>query len=324
MTPISLSALRATGAPSVTATMLDSWLTVGSTQVPVLARFAQRTHEDARRRVVVLLHGLAGNERSYAGLSAALARRGYVVLHPRFRDSIDELRSLVGLAELAPRRWQEHRHTREAVLGVLFDPVYWNDRVRRTTAVLDALAGPSPLDVQLDASHVVAIGHSFGAHTAQALTGVCITGIDPPSFHHPNIVGTVWLSPQGSAPDRGLTARSWDHVSVPLLVVTGTDDLGPHGEALAWRTEPFRATASRYKHLAVLRGADHYLGGVPYADASDEPSDDQEGRRRRAVYDITTNFVDAVHGDRAARDRLASGPFPDFVDHVHHDDRAGA
>lgn len=223
--------------------------------------------------VVVFCHGLGGDERGYAGLGDQLAGRGFAVLHPRFADA--------GAVEPRP---------------MLFDPVHWADRVRRVGAVLDGLAG----DARFDGGRVIVAGHSFGAYTAQLLLGVAngqdVAGDDD------RIVAGVLLSPQGSG-DRGLTERSWDAVRKPLLVVTATGDRGPHGEGLDWRREPFDRSPSRFKHLAVLRGGDHSLGGI------------QRGSEPTRLAELVAAFAAGVHGDAAAAEWLAAGPYPEEWDH---------
>ncbi|MEV6349196.1 alpha/beta fold hydrolase [Actinoplanes sp. NPDC051851] len=218
--------------------------------------------------VIVFCHGLGGSERGYGGLGDHLAAHGYAVLHPRFADA--------GAADPRP---------------MLFDPAHWHDRVERVRAVLDGLPG----DERFRPDGVIVAGHSFGAYTAQLHLGVNRRPV------HPAVIGGVLCSPQGSG-DRGLTPNSWDDVRLPLLVVTATDDHGPHGEGLAWRREPYDRSPSAWKHLAVLRGGDHFLDGIM-------------GDRPNLIAELITAFADRVNGDRNASDWLASGPFSDTFDH---------
>ena len=104
-------------------------------------------------------------------------------------------------------------------------------------------------------------------------------------------------------------------MELPLLVVTATNDLGPHGEGLSWRREVFDAAPSRLKHLAVVKGGDHLLGGVHLADGEDDQVTDP--RARAAVSALAVAFADRVHGDVAAGEWLASDPFPSVLDHEH-------
>jgi dienelactone hydrolase len=223
--------------------------------------------------VVVFCHGLRGDENEYGGLGDFLAGRGYAVLHPRFADARPD-----------------------GTRAMLFDPGHWDSRVRRVHAVLDALRD----DERLRADRVVLAGHSFGAYTAQSVLG---TDNGREKATHPAVAAGVLLSPQGSG-DRGLAPESWDDVRGPLLVVTATGDLGPHGEGLGWRREPYDRAPSGWKHLAVLRGGDHFLDGIHTGEAN-------------PIAELVAAFADRVHGDRAAGQWLADGPYEDRFDHEH-------
>ncbi|WP_306216219.1 alpha/beta hydrolase family protein [Actinoplanes sp. RD1] len=243
-------------------------LEVDGQSVPVLARYPDAA---APAPVIVFCHGLGGAETGYSGLGRLLAERGHAVLHPRFADA--------GVAQPRP---------------MLFDPAHWMSRVRRVHAVIDALAE----DDKLRSDRVVVAGHSFGAHTAQAVAGA---DIGLAGTAHPAVAAAVLCSPQGSG-DRGLTPRSWAGVRVPLLVVTATGDLGPHGEGLEWRREPYDRSPSPWKHLAVLRGGDHFLGGF-------------HGPGPTPAGALIAAFADRVGGDAEAGAWLSAGPFPELFDH---------
>lgn len=273
--------------PVVTA-KFAAWTAVGGEQVAVVAHYPD-IHDESP--VVVLCHGLGGSQHGYATLGTHLASHGYGVLHPRFRDADGTTRAM------------------------LFDPEHWLSRVDRVHAVVDSLATQRHLPIGLRADDVIVAGHSFGAYTAQLLLGTRLYDVGPDFDRcaHPAVTAGVLLSPQGSG-DRGLTARSWDDVDAPLLVVTATHDHGARGEGLAWRREPFDRARSRLKHLAVVRGGNHQLGGLP------EPAPTGDAAVRTAVVAVVTAFADRVHGDRSAGAWLAADPFPSLLDHAHRED----
>lgn len=273
-----------------------AWSAVGGRDVAVLARYPAPGDSARPLPVIVLCHGLGGSHRSYAALGARLASHGYAVLHPQFLDSLP--------AAAPPGR--------RATLAPLFDPVHWASRVARVHGVIGSLAAQRHLPVPLRPGGVIAAGHSYGAYTAQLVLGARLHGaaLGGERLAHPAVTAGILLSPQGSG-DRGLTSRSWDGVTQPLLVVTATNDLGPHGEGLAWRREPFDASPSRAKHLAVVRGGTHLLGGI----ADGGPG--EGGPARRAVLAVAAAFADRAHGDLAAGAWLASGPFPSVLEHEH-------
>lgn len=203
---------------------------------------------------------------------------------------------------------------RASMLSMLFDPAYWVDRVKRVHAVLDSLATQPHLPVRLRPERVVLGGHSYGAFTSQLLMGVRLdSDVDDSWFKHPAVAAGILFSPQGSG-DRGLTARSWDQVDIPLLVVTGTRDWGPNGEGLSWRCEPYYAAPVRRKFLAVVRNGTHLLGAFPTAD--ERTAADNDGELRQAIAALAVAFCNGANGDCAAEAWLNSGPFPKIFEHV--------
>ncbi|HEU5008749.1 MAG TPA: hypothetical protein VFT67_17380 [Jatrophihabitantaceae bacterium] len=291
---------------------VPSWTTEAGADVALVARYAVGTAHALP--VVVLCHGLGGEPEGYAALGHHLAGHGYAVLHPQFRDALSLAGPALGLEGPDARDWIHDPHARALMHALLFDPEHWLSRVARVHAVLDSLATQPHMPVRLNPNGVIVAGHSFGAYTAQLLLGARLQGegVDR-DFTHPAVAGGALMSPQGSG-DRGLTPRSWDDVRLPLLVITATRDLGAKGEGLDWRREPFGAARSPVKHLAVVRDGDHFLGGVPAA-AGDEPAGSSEIRTALAA--LTTAFAALVRGDPSAGAWLASGPFPELIDHEH-------
>lgn len=316
---------------------VPSWTSEAGQDVAVVARYPiGATHE---LPVVVVCHGLGGEPEGYAALGTQLSGHGYAVLHPRFRDALSLAGPALGLTGAEAQRWTRDPRARALMHTMLFAPEHWLSRVARVHAVLDSLAGQAHLPARLRAGGVIIAGHSFGAYTAQLLLGARLldtgrldtgrldTGLHDTGLHgrgldsiltHPAVAGGVLMSPQGSG-DRGLTPRSWDGVCLPLLVITATRDLGAKGEGLAWRREPFDAARSAVKHLAVLRDGDHWLGGMPRSADDDAAGGPTEARA--ALCALVVAFAGLVHGDRAAGDWLASGPFGELIDHEHHQPR---
>ncbi|MGH3264014.1 MAG: alpha/beta hydrolase family protein, partial [Trebonia sp.] len=236
---------RSAGPYRVATAEVGAWEVPGGETLAVLARFPAAAPAMAPLPVVVLCHGLGGGHRSYAALGANLASHGYAVLHPRFLDSFELARVALGLTGTDERTWTLDKRARGAMLGMLFDRRHWLSRVALVHGVIDSLAGQRHLPVPLRADKVIVAGHSFGAFTAQLVLGTRLhdAGLGQECLAHPSVAGGILLSPQGSG-DRGLTSRSWDAVTRPLLVVTATNDFGPRGEGLAWRREPFDAAPS--------------------------------------------------------------------------------
>ena len=295
---------------------IDRWTVVDGLPVPVYCQFPDSSRAQALP-VVVLSHGLGGDHRSYGLLGAHLASNGYTVLHPQFLDSIRYVQAN-GAKDGGEANTDE---IRDIVRPMLFDPLHWQSRADRARAVIGSLANQAHLPVRLEPENVTALGHSYGAFTSQLLIGVQL-------FTSPDTIGVlrepavncaVLLSPQGSG-DRGLTDHSWESVTTPLLVITSTQDRGPHGEGLAWRRECYDRSRSGFKHLVVARDTDHFLGGIHLSEDGPDLFDGRftpDPQVRRAVSALTLAFIDAVHGDGEASAWLASRPLIDIAEHEH-------
>lgn len=296
------------GRYAVRTTTVPEWTTVADGPVAVFAQYPARPEPAP---VVVFAHGLGGSHRGYAALGNRLAAQGYAVLHPQFLDSFDLVRERLGMSPTDEHAWPQDPALRAAMHELLFDPAHWASRVTRTHAVLDSLTRRH-LPVELRPERVVVAGHSYGAYTAQLVLGTRLSGVplDTSGLRHPAVAAGMLLSPQGSG-DRGLTPRSWDELDLPLLVVTATLDLGPHGEGLTWRRQAYDAAPARLKHLAVVQGSGHLLGGIDAKD--DETSTVPDVVQAAAA--VCTAFADLVHGDDSAGAWLASGPYPGLLQH---------
>lgn len=312
MTAASPAPWAACGSYPVAAQAVPSWTAEAGSDVALVARYA--VGADHALPVVVLCHGLGGEPEGYAALGNHLAGHGYAVLHPQFRDALSIAGPALGIDASKAQDWIHDPRSRALMHEMLFDPDHWLSRVARVHAVLDSLAVQEHLPVRLKPGDVIVAGHSFGAYTAQLVLGARLHGVGVDAeLTHPAVAGGVLMSPQGSG-DRGLVPSSWDDVRLPMLVITATRDFGAKGEGLAWRREPFDASRSPVKHLAVVRDGDHFLGGLPAA-TDDEGGGSREVRTALAA--VTAAFAAFVHGHRAAGDWLASGPFADLIDHEH-------
>ena len=298
----------APGPYAVHTAQVEEWAAVADGCVAVFAQYPSRPEPAP---VVVFAHGLGGSHVGYAAFGRHLASRGYAVLHPQFLDAFAVVREPLGMSAADEHAWPRDPALRAAMHELLFDPAHWASRVVRMHAVIDSLAERRlPIDLRPD--RVVVAGHSYGAYTAQLVLGTRLSGVelDTSGFRHPAAAAGLLLSPQGSG-DRGLTPRSWDELDTPLLVVTATHDLGPHGEDVSWRREPYDAAPARPKHLAIVRDAGHLLGGIDVT-GDEVPADPGTVQ---AVSCVGAAFADLVHGDRAAAAWLASGPFPATLHH---------
>ncbi|NDW07337.1 alpha/beta hydrolase family protein [Jiella pacifica] len=275
--------------------------------VAVTCRWPQDT---APKAYVVFCHGLGAGGNDYGELSAFLAAHGYLVIHPTFPDWIGAVATAepgLGYAAGDPDllRWTTIPALRARLYEILHTPFYWLERIRMVRAVM------ADLDTIVDRTcgrpirpmPGVIAGHSFGAYTAQILAGV---EIDVPGdglcdFADERFKAAVLLSVPGRG-QQGLRDGSWNRMSRPALIVTGTKDEGSRGQDWVWKTEPFELAPPGDKYLAIFADADHYLGGMTENDPTPHRPD-----QKQAVFRLTLAFLDAhVPNEGAAARWLAS------------------
>ena len=195
--------------------------------------------------VIVFSHGALASKDCYSALGRYWASSGYVSIHPSHGDSIVD---------------SEYRGTlREAIS----DPGAWKNRPKDVSFIIDSLSDIEKLvpqlSGQLDRRHIGVGGHSFGAYTSELIGGttILLPGNDKPqSFADERVSAILLLSPQGEG-RMGLTAHSWDNLHLPMLLMYGSLDFGPWGEAPVWRSEAFQKAPSDNKYKVELDGGTH-------------------------------------------------------------------
>ncbi len=209
--------------------------------------------------VVFVSHGLGGSREGLSELGTALARAGYVAVHPTHLGSDKsvceglffygtECQNRLRLAGANPN----NRVRRPRDVSFLMDSL----------GTLEALVSPS--GTRLDGTRMAVAGHSFGAYTVMALAGAKVDMPDAPDqvFADTRLRAFVALSPQGPG-EVGLDEHSWDTLSVPVMVMTGTNDTSPFGgEPATWRLVPLAKMPAGDKFGVWVEGAEHStLGG---------------------------------------------------------------
>jgi pimeloyl-ACP methyl ester carboxylesterase len=258
--------------------------------------------------VVIFCHGLGASGRHYSELSGHWAAHGYLVIHPTFPDWIGAVAAGEPGLGVDPSGnldgWAGDARIRARMHEILHTPCYWLERVRIVTQVMDRLDDvleatcgrlPKPIPWAI-------AGHSFGAYTSQLLAGAEIDLPDGQArqFKDERFAAAILLSAQGRD-QQGLREGSWDGIAGPMLNVTGTLDGGAKGQDWHWKVEPYELAPPGDKYLALLKGADHYLGGLG------RPEQSPNGRQKDAVFQVTLAFLDAyLIQSAAARSWLAS------------------
>jgi pimeloyl-ACP methyl ester carboxylesterase len=264
---------------------------------------------------VIFCHGLGSSGREYAALSQFWTQNGYLVIHPTFPDSVVAVVTAEPALGFEPdddrlAAWTTLPVLRTRLFEILHSPDYWLARIDIVRRVMESLDTVMAQTVGKSAGPVPAAiaGHSFGAYTSQLFAGaeIDIPGEGTRQFRDDRFKAAILLSAQGRD-QQGLREGSWAGISGPLLNVTGTLDGGAKGQDWQWKVEPYEFAPPGNKYLAVLDGADHYLGGLTRSDpGANRPE------QRDAVLWITLAFLEAfLAGNVEAKSWLAS-----IVDHV--------
>ncbi len=264
-------------------------------EIPLRVFMEEESH--GPRPVVFFSHGLGGSREGSAFLGQHWASHGYVAVflqHPGSDDSV--------WRDVPLRQRMQAMKTAASGRNLLL-------RVGDITAVLDQLSvwnGQSDhaLAGRMDLSHVGMSGHSFGAHTTQAVAGQTFMGRQ--DALDPRIGAAIAMSP--SPPALGDAERAFSAVSVPWLLMTGTDDTSVISTTTVKdRLKVFSALPAGDKYELVLDGAEHSA-------FTERPlPGDRRGRNsnhHRAILALSTAFWDAhLKGDPAAREWLdGTGP----------------
>lgn len=263
----------------------------GGAGSPLICRWPMSA---APEGIIVFCHGLGASGRDYAALSQHWATHGYLVVHPTFDDSFEVVTAaepeLLQGAASDPSHWMSDPNLRIRMHEILHTPAYWLRRVERVRALLDDLNAVIAATCGLPGkpARVAIAGHSFGAYTAQLFAGarIDLPGRGWTGFRDDRFAAALLLSAQGRD-QQGLREGSWDEIIGPMMNVTGTLDGGAKGQDWHWKIEPYEFAPPGHKYLALLQGADHYLGGIARPDQSPVPA------QREAVEMLSLAFFDA-------------------------------
>ncbi len=213
--------------------------------------------------LVVFSHGMGGSFRAFEGLAQFLAARGYVVIRPTHADSI-KLRRQNG-ADVSRFVRDPKSYTRN---------VDMQGRVEECSLILDSLdvieaqiAGLHDANGKglIDRTRMVIGGHSAGAMTTQLSVGAKVR--EQKSFADPRFIAGVIVSGAGIK-HRIFTQESWNEISVPILVITGSldrsraSDEDPESRQSSFRYSRGTAKGGPPAWLMFIDGATHssYLG----------------------------------------------------------------
>jgi predicted dienelactone hydrolase len=231
--------------------------------------------------VVLFSHGLGGSRAGSVFLGEHLAARGFVavfVQHPGSDDSVwkseageDRMAALKQAASL-----DNFLLRVEDVPAVLNQLEVWNGEKSHQ------LAG------RLDLKKVGMSGHSFGAVTTEAVSGQSLP-LGGKKYTDPRIKAAVVFSP--SAPRGGSAAKAFGDVRIPWLLMTGTKDLSPIGNAdMNSRLAVYPALRGAPKYEVVLHNAEHSVFTDRALPGDHEP---RNPIHHKVILALSTAFWDA-------------------------------
>lgn len=248
--------------------------------------------------VIVMSHGMGGSKEVGEPLVESWASNGYIVLAPTHLDSFEYMSS------------EQRKDYLAGKAGNL--SLNYASRTLDVKAIIDQIAEiekqEPKLKGRLDLNRLGMAGHSFGAHTTMLIAGTqMIVGRRTQSFADPRFKCALMLSPQGRG--RSLTEESWKTVTMPMMVVSGTEDVSPMDRnvtALS-RQDPYKFSASKEKYLVWIEGANHGLGGISGRLARNERLGKGDADILHWVQTAALAFFDAtLKGDTAAKSYLTS------------------
>lgn len=256
--------------------------------------------DEAPQPVVLFSHGLGGSRDNNQYLGKHLATRGYVAIflqHPGSDEAVWKGKR-VGKIMAAMRQAANGQNLKlrcEDVAVVVSQLKHWN------------ADGEHALHGRMQPDRVGVSGHSFGAHTVQAVLGQAFPLVGTP-FKTTGLRAGIAYSP--SAPARGDPGRAFRKIDKPLMLMTGTKDDSPIGSQTPdSRLKVFPAlpkSIARYE--LVLDGAQH----LAFSDRKTNRllSSRRNPNHHRVILALSTAFWDAhLRDDAEARAWLhGSGP----------------
>lgn len=253
--------------------------------VPLRLYWPARAAAGERVPLVVFSHGLGGSRRGYSYLGQYWASQGLASLHVQHVGSDRQL--WVGNPFGLVGRLQDAAQEREA-----------QARVQDVRFALDHLLA-SERGASIDASRIVAAGHSYGANTTLLLSGARVARGERQEaleLRDPRIKAAILIS---APPFYGHadSAAILKPISIPTLHITATEDViripGYYSDARD-RLAVFEATGSPAKSLAMFEGGSHSI----FTDRAGTGGAELNPRVKAATRELTLAFLAQVFDGR--------------------------
>jgi predicted dienelactone hydrolase len=238
--------------------------------------------------VIVFSHGLGGDPEGYRYFGEHLASHGFLVILPQHAGSDSVVAQQGPAALIAAGAALVNRIDRPLDMGFVLDRV-------------QALRSRDPVLRYADMSKVGVAGHSFGAYTALAAVGQttrqngCTLG-----FRDRRVRCALAMSSQGPG-TLGLTPRSWQDITVPVLTMTGTKDVGLGTKDVADRRAAFEGMPQGDKFHLTIKDAEH----LAFSNSTRPGTAPRDPRHHSWILAAATGFFRAtLKGERGALDWL--------------------
>ena len=269
--------------------------------IPVLIYLPPATSAPAP--VVLFSHGLGGTRQGYSYLGSYWAQRGYVgafLQHAGSDSGVWEGKNVLEAGANMRRAVSAENLILRAgdVQAVLDQLMRW-----------DAADG-HPLKGRLDLARVGMSGHSFGAATTESVGGESYPGYGT-TYTDGRIKAALAMSP-APAP-LGDNTRAFGGVSIPWMLMTGTDDRSPLGlghRTAASRLAVYDALPTGGKYELVLDKAEH---GAFFDRALPGEREARNPNHHRAILALSTAFWDAYLRDDPDARKWLDGDGPRTV-----------
>ncbi len=261
--------------------------------------------------LLVVSHGAGGTRDTHEGQALHIASHGFVVVLVEHVGS--NLAAVNALAQDPAINFFQ------AIAMVADDTVEYVDRPADVSFVIDEAsswnATHASLMGKIDARDVGVMGHSFGAYTA-LVSGGALAGLPGglTSLVDTRVAAIVAMSPQGTGSTGNFDVSSFAAVSVPALLLTGSEDDGRDGLPASWRQESYDGMPPGNKVFASLENTGHlHFAG---SGATDIGSDTQRMVRALAVAFFQRHVAQvepAVSISETYADSLTGAGVPDVV-----------
>jgi predicted dienelactone hydrolase len=249
--------------------------------------------------IIIFSHGLGGSRDDYQYLGRYWASHGYISIHIQHLGSDSAVWENSPLTNLMSNMRKAAANLDNA-----------SNRPADVTFVIDQLEKLNREDARLknklDPSRVGMAGHSFGAFTTLAVAGQVFIGPGGKeiSFADSRVKAAIAMSSPVVARKDTLD-QSFAKIKIPMLHMTGTEDLSPVTGATRPedRRLPFDHIRGADQFLLTLNGGNH----MTFAGVSSAKTADKENRFKELICESSVAFWDAyLKGNLDAKAWLAN------------------